>query len=77
MLVAHPAAAHVLVGAVTGRATRVSPWQDNLRHMYEANVPGRDLETLAKYSGIGKGTAKRLIIESGGKIRKPGGRKYA
>jgi hypothetical protein len=55
------------------RATRISPWQDNIRHMYEA---GRDLETLSYWLNIHKNQLRRLIIDAGGKIR-PRGRQRA
>ena len=51
------------------QAATVSPWQDNLRHLYEA---GRDLETLAHWHSLGKETVRRLIEEAGGTIRSRG-----
>lgn len=51
------------------RATKVSPWQDNLRHLYEV---GRSLEDLAFWHSLGKETMRALIVEAGGTIRRGG-----
>jgi len=69
VLVVHPAAAHVLVAHLTGRATKVSVWQDNLRHMYEA---GRSAQTLARWHGVTHTTMRRWLKDAGTKLRKRG-----
>lgn len=48
------------------RATKTSPWHDNVRHQYEA---GRNLETLAEWYGVSRRTLAKWIVAAGGIIR--------
>lgn len=69
MLVVHPAAAVVLVAHLTGTATRVSPFSDNLRHLYEDG--GRTRRELAEWFDISERHMYYLLKRAGTKFRKP------
>ncbi len=50
-------------------ATKVSIWQDNLRNLYEQ---GRDIPTLAHWTGLSEYHLKNLLRRAGTKFRRGG-----
>ena len=53
------------------RATKVSPYVDNLRHMYESN-PDVTIESIALYENVHPSTVWYWLKIAGTKMRPPG-----